>query len=336
MFGTFIEVLVFIVVVGFMLWLDLREHRSGKPITLKDAAIWSAVWVGVSLAFAGYIALVDSPDKAGLFTAGYLLEKSLSVDNLFVFMAIFASFGVKDSTQHRILYYGILGAIVFRLLFISLGSAFLLAGSMNPVMHMVVYTLFGAIVLYSAYKMTADADDDDTNDEDYTKHWSIRLFRDTLRLPVTAQLEGDKFFVRREVEYGKRTMWLATPLFLCLLVTETSDIAFAFDSVPAVVAVTKDPFLVYASNIFAILGLRSMYFLLVAAKKYLCHLEKAVVGILVFIGLKMLLEAFHAPIAGMLGFAIEIPVVVSLGVVVLGLAAGVVASYMFPENEAQA
>lgn len=324
------SMLMFALIVGFMLWLDLKDHKSGKAVTLKDAAIWSAIWVGVSLAFAGYIAVVDGPAKASLFTAGYLLEKSLSVDNLFVFMAIFASFGIKDSTQHRILYYGILGAIVFRLLFISLGSAFLIAGTIGPVAHMIVYSLFGAAVLYAAYQMKAGGDDDDANDVDYTQHKVIRLFRDTLRFPVSNQLDGDKFFTKQN------GAWVATPLFLCLLVVETSDIAFAFDSVPAVVAVTKDPFLIYASNIFAILGLRSMYFLLVAAKKYLCHLEKAVIGILVFIGMKMFLEAFHAPLSSLLGFAVEIPVAVSLAVVVLGLAAGVVASYIFPENEAQA
>jgi len=321
-----IEVLVFILVVVFMLWLDLRDHKSGKAITLKDAAIWSCVWVGVSLGFAGYLWVADGPDKAGLFTAGYLLEKSLSVDNLFVFMAIFGSFGVKDSTLHRILYYGILGAIVFRLLFISLGSAALLAGNLSPLTHMVVYTLFGAVVLYSAYAMMTDADDDAGNDEDYTKHWSVRWFRDLLRWPVSSHLDGDRFFTKRDGS------WQTTPLFLCLLVTETSDIAFAFDSVPAVVAVTKDPFLVYASNIFAILGLRSMYFLLVAAKKYLCHLEKSVVGILLFIGCKMLVEAFHAPLANLLGFSPEIPVVVSLSVVVTGLLIGVGASYLYPDE----
>jgi tellurite resistance protein TerC len=322
-----IEVCLFVLLVSFMLWLDLHGHTNGKAVTLSDAALWSGIWVSVSLLFAGYIWCVDGPEKAGLFTAGYLLEKSLSVDNLFVFMAIFASFGIKPALQHRILYYGILGAIVFRLLFITLGSAALLAGNLGPVMHIVVYTLFGLVVLYSAYAMLTDADDDPSNDKDYTKHWSVRWFRDTLGWPITNWLDGDKFFTKRP------GTWQGTPLFLCLMVTETSDIAFAFDSVPAVVAVTKDPFLIYASNIFAILGLRSMYFLLVAAKQYLCHLEKAVVGILVFIGCKMLLEAFHGPLTSLLGFSVEIPVLVSLGVVVLGLAIGVAASYIFAEPE---
>jgi tellurite resistance protein TerC len=194
---------------------------------------------------------------------------------------------------------------------------------------MVIYSVFGILVLYSAYAMVTDADDDTGNDEDYTRHWSIRLFRDTLRLPVYPQLDGVSFITRKG---GDGTFWLATPLLLCLLVVETSDIAFAFDSVPAVVAVTKDPFLIYASNIFAILGLRSMYFLLVAARRYLCHLEKAVIGILVFIGLKMLVEAFHSPLSNLVGFAVDIPVLVSLAVVVFGLVVGIVASLLFPED----
>lgn len=319
-----IEAFAFVLIVGLMLWLDLLGHKDNKSVSLSDAAIWSAVWVGVSFAFAGYLWIIDGPHAAGLFTAGYLLEKSLSVDNLFVFMAIFASFGIKDAMQHRILYYGILGAIVFRLLFVSLGSAALFAGNLSPLTHMIIYTLFGLVVLYSAYSMLTDADQDAGNDEDYTRHWSVRWFRDILRWPVSTHLDGDRFFTKRTGS------WAATPLFLCLLVTETSDIAFAFDSVPAVIAVTKQPFLVYASNIFAILGLRSMYFLLVAAKQYLCHLEKAVVGILVFIGCKMLIEAFHAPLTNLLGFSLEIPVGVSLTVVVLGLFLGMVASYVFP------
>ena len=328
-----LEILVFMAVVGGMLWLDLRGHKDGHSVTLKDAATWSVVWVAVSLCFAGYIHLIEGPGKAGLFLAGYLLEKSLSVDNLFVFMAIFASFGIKDATQHRVLYYGILGAIVFRLVFISLGAGFLIAGSLNPIANMVVYSVFGTLVLYSAYAMLKDADGDPSNDEDYTQHWSIRLFRDKLRMPVWGRMNGDQFFVRVPSLPAKGKV-LATPLLLCLIVVETSDIAFAFDSVPAVIAVTKDPFLVYASNIFAILGLRSMYFLLVAAKRYLCHLEKAVVGILVFIGLKMFVEAFNSPLSQLLGFAVEVPVALSLAVVAGGLVAGIVASFLYPVDRA--
>jgi tellurite resistance protein TerC len=332
-----ISILVFAAVVAVMIWLDLRGHKNKESVSLRGAALWSAIWVGVSLLFAGYLYLSDGADKAGLFLAGYLLEKSLSVDNLFVIMAVFASFKIKDAQQHRVLYYGILGAIVFRLFFIALGSAFLLASNLNPIANMVVYSVFGALVLYSAFAMVKAADNDPS--EDYTRHWSVRFFRDTLRIPVWDRLSKDKFLVRipsvltakspTEIR-PKRGKVLATPLLLCLIVVETSDIAFAFDSVPAVIAITKDPFLVYSSNIFAILGLRSMYFLLVAAKKYLCHLEKAVVGILIFIGLKMFLEAFHGPLSKLLGINIHIPVAASLSVVVGGLFAGIVASYLYP------
>ena len=320
------EMLVFGVVVAAMIWLDLKWHNHGRSITLRDAAIWSIVWVLVSLAFAAYLHVAEGPAQAGLFVAGYLLEKSLSVDNLFVIAAIFTSFGLKSGTQHRVLYYGILGAIVFRLLFVSLGSAFLIAGRIHPVVNTIVYTGFGLLVLGSAVVMIRNADNSE-EEPNYTEHWSVRLFRDTLHLPVTHRVEHDRFFLK---DAGK---WLATPMFLCLLVVETSDIAFAFDSVPAVIAITKDLFLVYTSNIFAILGLRSMYFLLVAAKTHLCHLEKAIIGILLFIALKMFIEAFHKPLSELLGFVVEVPAALSLSVVVGGLLAGVVASYLYPEEK---
>lgn len=326
-----LTILLFVAVVGGFLWLDLRQHNNGQVVSLKDAAIWSAIWVAVSLAFAGYLWVTKGSDQAGLFTAGYLLEKSLSVDNLFVFMAVFASFGIKDAKQHRILYYGILGALVFRLFFITIGASILMAGNLNPIVHMIVYVLFGGIVLYSALQMwKGSQEDEDEQEEDYKSHWSIKLAKNTLKLPVSTKLSGERFFVKQS---GK---WLVTPLFLCLLVIETSDIAFAFDSVPAVIAITKNPLLVYTSNIFAILGLRSMYFLLAAAKRYLCHLEKAVIGILVFIGLKLIIEAFHAPLSSALGFNVEIPVGVSLAVVVFGLVAGVVSSWIWPEEKESA
>lgn len=331
-----IELLVFGVTVLFMLWLDLRGHRNREAITIRDAALWSAVWVGVSLGFAAYLYIADGADQAGLFLGGYLLEKSLSIDNLFLFVAIFSSFGITDAQQHRVLYYGILGAIVFRLVFISVGASVLLAGHLHPMVNALVYSVFGALVLYSAYAMATRAEADDVG-EDYTNHWSVRFFRDTLRMPVWNKLCGDKFVIRiPDPDRLNRPKLVATPLLLCLLVIETSDIAFAFDSVPAVIAITKDPFLVYSSNIFAILGLRSMYFLLVVAKRYLCHLEKAVIGILGFIGIKMFIEAFHLPLSDLFGIAIHVPVAVSLTVVVGGLIAGVVASYLFPKERAKA
>jgi tellurite resistance protein TerC len=257
-----------------------------------------------------------------LFLSGYLLEQSLSVDNLFVFIAIFTSFAVRDSTQHRILYSGIIGAVVLRFVFIGLGTTLLIAGQLHPLMHSAVYALFGVLVLFSAYQMTRALRADDGEIEDYTNHWSVRWTRKLL--PVHPRLDGARFFTHQD---GR---WKATPLFLCLVTVEASDLAFAFDSVPAVIAVTREPFLVYTSNIFAILGLRSLYFVLNAARRYLCHLEKAVVAILVFIGVKLLIDAFHAQISALIGRPVEISPGHSLVIVLVMLAAGVLASLLFP------
>jgi tellurite resistance protein TerC len=253
---------------------------------------------------------------------GYLLEQSLSVDNLFVFIAIFSSFAIRDSVQHRILYYGILGAIVLRFAFIGLGTTLLVAGQMHQLLHTIVYAAFGLLVLFSAFQMFRAVEHGDGEIEDYTDHWSVRLTRRLL--PVYPLLEGAAFFTQKE---GR---WKATPLFLCLVTVEASDLAFAFDSVPAVIAVTREPFLVYTSNIFAILGLRSMYFLLNAARRYLCHLEKAVVAILVFIGVKLLVDAFQRQLGALLGRSVEISASHSLIIVLVMLGAGVLASLIFP------
>lgn len=321
------NILLFMVPVVLVLWLDLHLHRADKPMTLGNAAAWSSVWVTLSFGFAGYVGYRYGADNAWLFVTGYLLEQSLSVDNLFVFMAIFSSFAIRDAFQHRVLYYGIVGAVVMRLVFILLGTSLLVAGELNQTLHTVVFGLFGTMVLFSAYQMYRAMQRGDDDVEDYSNHWSVRWTRRVL--PVHSQLDGHSFFTRVD---GR---WKATPLFLCLVTVEASDLAFAVDSVPAVIAVTREPFLVYTSNIFAILGLRSMYFLLAAAKRYLCHLEKAVVGILLFIGVKLLLEAFHHTLAEVFGRPIEISPSASLGVVVVGLAAGVIASFVFPQREAR-
>ncbi|MDR2727080.1 MAG: TerC/Alx family metal homeostasis membrane protein, partial [Deltaproteobacteria bacterium] len=213
--------------------------------------------------------------------------------------------------QHRVLYYGILGALVLRLVFVSVGTSVLaLFGA---------YALagFGLFVLWSAWKMWQQMGEDTEEIEDYTNHWAVSLTRRFL--PVHNRLEGHDFFTR--VQEGGKSVQKATPLLLCLVVVEFSDVMFAFDSVPAVIAITRDPFLVYTSNIFAILGLRSLYFLLAAAKRYLRHLEKAVIAILVYIGLKMLLD-----VAGV----IHLSPMLSLCVVLGFLAAGVAASLLLP------
>lgn len=306
------EVIPFLVIVFFALWIDLYAHKKDEPVSLKNATIWSIVWVLVSLSFAAFIFKQHGSEKASLFLSGYLLEKSLSVDNLFVFMAIFASFSIKDALQHRILYFGILGAIVLRFVFIAAGTSLLLLGKW-------VLAVFGIFVLYSAWQMYKSSDSEKDEIDDYTDHWSVRIAKNIFR--VHPHKDGHNFFTTIDNKLH------VTPLFLCLIAVEISDVMFAFDSVPAVIAITQDPFLVYTSNIFAILGLRSMYFLLSAAKRYLCYLEKAVIAILVFIGVKMLLsfsESYH-------GFHISANA--SLAVVMTFLLLGLVISVLFPEKE---
>lgn len=308
---SLLEIIIFFVVIAVCLWCDLHAHKADKPVSARNAAIWTCIWVSLALGFAGYIGFNFGADQAQLFLAGYLLEESLSVDNLFVMMAIFGSFSIKDEMQHRVLYYGILGALVMRLIFVAAGSS--LVALFGP------YALagFGIFVLWTAWKMWQGIRNkkEEQEEVDYSNHWAVRY---TKRLiPVHPHLNGHDFFVK--VEEGGKFIWKATPLFMCLVVIELSDVMFAFDSVPAIIAITHDPFLVYTSNIFAILGLRSMYFLLTAAKRYLRHLEKAVVVILAYIGVKMMLDVS--------GIA-HIPPMISLAVVMGLLALGIVASFL--------
>lgn len=307
------EVIIFFVVIAACLWADLHAHKADRPVSARNAAIWTSIWVGLALGFAGYIGYNFGAEQAQLFLAGYLLEESLSVDNLFVMMAIFGSFAIRDEMQHRVLYYGILGALVMRLLFVAAGSS--LVALFGP------YALagFGVFVLWTAWKMWQSMHKEKEEVVDYSNHWSVRHTRRFI--PIHPQLHGHDFFIR--VQENGRKVWKATPLFLCLIVVEFSDIMFAFDSVPAIIAITHDPFLVYTSNIFAILGLRSMYFLLAAAKRYLRHLEKSVVIILAYIGIKMLLD-----VAGI----IHISPMISLSVVVVLLTLGILASFL-PQKE---
>ena len=318
MFGnyTWWNALLFLAGVIVCLLVDLRAHNKDKPISGKNALLWSLFWIALALCFAAYIAFSHGTGDASLFLAGYLLEKSLSVDNLFVIMAIFSSFAVKDEFQHRVLYYGIIGALVLRMLFVAAGSS--LVALFGP------YALagFGLFVLWSAWKMWQQMGKDEGEIEDYTHHWAVSWTQKIF--PIHNKMDGHNFFVK--IHEGTKFVRKATPLFLCLVVVEISDVMFAFDSVPAVIAVTQDPFLVYTSNIFAILGLRSLYFLLAAAKRYLCHLEKAVIGILVYIGLKMLFD-----VAGI----IHIAPMFSLSIVCLLLTVGVLASFVWQEKNTE-
>ncbi|SHN60891.1 TerC/Alx family metal homeostasis membrane protein [Desulfovibrio litoralis] len=305
---SWLEILLFVVFVAVALLVDLFAHKKDVHISMKNALSWSVFWVLVSLGFAFYVGVTHGVNDSSLFLAGYLLEKSLSVDNLFVIMAIFTAFSIKDKYQHRVLYYGILGALFLRLIFVALGSSIL------ELFGVYALTVFGIFILWSAWKMWQHMDKDHEEVEDYSNHWSVRIVKRFF--PVHNKLVGHDFFVRID---GKL---FATPLFVCLVVVEFADIMFAFDSVPAIIAITQEPFLVYTSNIFAILGLRSMYFLLAAAKRYLCHLEKAVIAILVFIGFKMLLSV--------VGFG-HISPTISLIIVIGLLSLGIIGSFTHPK-----
>jgi tellurite resistance protein TerC len=330
-FGFPLEaIVIFFAVIGLSVYLDIFAHRKATEISVGDAARWSVFWITLALLFYGYLWVRFSKHDADLYLAGYVLEKSLSVDNLMVFMAIFASFGIKDVLQHRILYWGIIGALVLRAVFVAIGTGLFLA---SPY----VGFIFAAFVIWSAIKMLQSGGGDDDEIEDYSNHWSVRLTGKLI--PIYTRLHLDRFFIKhdeviaRGMESVTRTGALyATPAFLCLMAIETSDIAFAFDSVPAVIAITQDPLLVYAAMIFAILGLRSLYFVLAALTRYLVYLEKAVIALLFFIGIKMAIQAWNH------GFpdsdtGIHISAGTSLAIVLGTLAIGVVASFIFPGKE---
>lgn len=317
--------------VGALL-LDMVTHRSDRPVSLTKASIWSIFWIAISLAFAGFLYVQHGPEVASLFVTGYALEKVLSVDNLFVFMAIFAWFKVPDGLRHRVLYWGIIGAIVFRGVFVAIGTGLLAFGPW-------VEVVFAVIVAWTAIMMLR-AGGDDEEEEDYSKHMAYRFAQKLF--PVWPKLHGNKFFVTRKELQGelqkpenkgmtlaaKGTLF-ATPLFLCLAVAEVSDILFAFDSVPAVIAVSREPLIVYSAMLFAILGLRTMYFVLEALKRYLVHLEKSVIALLFFIAIKLGLNAtdhmFHH------GYTIDANT--SLLIVMVVLVIGVIASLLFPGKE---
>ena len=268
--------IVFYVLVFVMLIADLKMFaRKGEhEVSISEALKMTAVWIGVSLVFCAGVYLwypVDPHGKAMEFLAGYLIEKSLSMDNLFVFLMLFSFFGVERKYQHEVLFWGIFGALVLRSIFIFAGAAMVERFEW-------ILGLFGVFLIYTGIKMFGHNDDEQT---DPSNNFIVRLFKRFF--PVTGEMHGDKFFI---LEGGRR---LATPLFITLLVIETTDVAFAVDSIPAVFSVSRDPFIVLTSNIFAILGLRALYFALAAIAKYFSYLKYGLGIILSFVGVKMLL-----------------------------------------------
>lgn len=287
-----------------MLALDLGVfNRKAHVVSVKEALTWSGVWICLSLIFNGLIYHWFGEAKAVEFFTGYVIEKSLSVDNIFVFVLVFRYFQIPSIYQHKILFWGILGALVMRVIFIFAGVALI------EKFHWTIY-LFGAFLIYTGYKMFTEQD----KKIEPEKNPVIKLFRRVM--PVTSDLRGDKFFVS---ENGKK---YATPLFLVLILIETTDLIFAVDSIPAILAVTQDRFIVYTSNVFAILGLRSLYFALAHVIHRFIYLSTGLAVILVFVGLKMVLVD-----------VIKIPTYVSLIVIAVIITASIVLSLIKTRND---
>ncbi len=280
-----------------MLALDLGVfHRKAHAISVKEAAIWSGVWIALALLFNVWIWQARG-GQAGLeFFTGYLIEKSLSIDNIFVIALIFTYFRVPDKYQHRVLFWGILGALVMRAIFIFAGAALI------DKFHWIIY-VFGAFLIFTGVKMAF------FGNEEFKPESNLMLRLVRRLMPVTSEYREEKFFVR---EGGRR---LATPLFLVLVLVESTDLIFAVDSIPAIFAVTRDPFLVYTSNIFAILGLRSLYFVLAGVMGKFSYLKLGLAVVLVFVGIKMTLVDLW-----------KIPTPISLGVIASVITISIVAS----------
>jgi tellurite resistance protein TerC len=290
----------FAVLITAMLILDLGVfNRKSHEVSFREALTWTLVWVGLALSFNIGILHFLGTTKALEFLTGYLIEESLSVDNLFVFIMIFSYFQVPRAYQPKILKWGIIGALIMRAIFIFIGI------ELFDRFHWMIY-LFGALLIVTGIKMAFGGEEK----IDPEKNLLVRLARKFL--PVTKKLHGDRFFIRRN------GILAATPLFLTLLVVESSDVIFAIDSIPAILAVTRDPFIVYTSNIFAIMGLRSLFYLLSSVMEMFTHLKLGVSIILAFIGLKMLLSSVY-----------PIPIYFSLGVIVGVLAITIITSVVF-------
>ena len=271
--------ILFYILVFVMLIADLKMFgkKGEHEVSIKEALKMTGVWIGVSLVFCAgiyFLYPIEPHEKAMEFLAGYLIEKSLSMDNLFVFLMLFSFFGIERKYQHEVLFWGIFGALVLR-------SIFIFAGAAMVVRFEWVLGLFGLFLLYTGAKMFTH---DDEQQSDPSQNIIVRLFKKFF--PVTDQMHGDKFFVRETTLHSSLK---ATPLFIALLVIETTDVAFAVDSIPAVFSVSRDPFIVLTSNIFAILGLRALYFALAAVAKYFTYLKYGLGVILIFVGIKMLL-----------------------------------------------
>lgn len=287
-----------------LLVLDLGVfHRKSHTVSVKEATIWSLVWIGLALLFNASVYLVSGPDQGLQFLTGYLIEKSLSVDNIFIFVLIFTSLNVPLAYQHRVLFWGVLGALLMRGLLILAGAALL------ETFHWIFY-LFGAFLVFTGVRMAVQKNKEIRPEKNPASRLVRRLF------PVTETYENEHFFVRRA---GKL---MVTPLLLALVIVEVTDLIFAVDSIPAIFAVTTDPFIVYTSNAFAILGLRSLYFVFAGIAEKFYYLKIALAIILVSVGLKMLIADWY-----------HVPVWLSLLIIALVLSAALLASFLRARRE---
>lgn len=295
----------FSVLVAALLVLDLGVfNRSAHRISIKEAIGWSVVWISLGLSFSLVIYYFMGKSHALDYLTGYVIEKSLSVDNLFIFLVIFSYFGVEQRYQHRVLYWGIMGALILRAIMIFAGAALLTE------FHWLLY-VFGGFLVYTGAKLMFMSDHDFDPSKNKAVIWARKVF------PLTERIEDQRFW---RIIGGRR---FATPLLLVLIAIETSDVMFALDSIPAIFGITKDPFIVYSSNIFAILGLRALFFVLSEFMSQFRFLDKGLAIVLTFIGVKMLLEIWH----------VKIPTTTSLIVVGIILVVSIVLSLALPGKE---
>jgi tellurite resistance protein TerC len=297
--------IIFNAAIVVLIYLDLAVwNRGGRVIPFRQALLSTAFWIALAAGFAVFLHYWMGPAKSLEFVTGYLVEEALSVDNLFVFLLLFSYFKVPAEQERTVLLWGIVGALIMRGVFIATGVALV-----NR-FHWIIYA-FGVFLLYSGFKLMTESEEDEV---DPSRNPVLRLCRKIL--PLTETYEGNKFLIRRDAKL------FATPLFVVLIVVETTDILFATDSIPAILAITRDPFIVYTSNVFAILGLRSLYFALAGLMKLFHYLNYGLAVVLIFIGAKMLLSVKY-----------NIPTWATLVVIAMVLGLSVVASVMFPKKQ---
>jgi tellurite resistance protein TerC len=294
----------FNVFVLLMLVLDLGVfHRKATVITVKEALTWTAVWIFLAFLFNVFVFYHLGEEKAFEFFTGYLIEKSLSVDNIFVIILIFSFFNVPAAYQHKVLFWGILGALVMRVCFILAGVELI------HKFHWLIY-IFGGFLIFTGIRILTQGDLKLNPEKNPVVKFVRKIFR------VTPDFEGDKFFIKRE-----NILW-ATPLFVVVVLIEATDLIFAVDSIPAILAVSEDSFIVYTSNVFAILGLRSLYFALAGMEKYFTHLKYGLSAILIFVGVKMCIADFY-----------KVPIEISLAFIILTLAVAVLTSMVMQKSD---